>query len=122
MDHHHEVRVVRKGKTANWCGDRKQSTLWEISRTPKDEQSNHGTQKPIECMARPMQNHDHPEVYDPFLGSGTTLVAAEQLARTCYGLELDPKYCDVIIGRFLSVAPDAEVVIERSGEEIAWPS
>jgi DNA modification methylase len=93
--------AVRKGKPAKWCGDRSQSTRWDISNRQK-EHSDHGTQKPVECMARPIRNHGGPEddVYDPFLGSGTTIVAAEQLKRRCYGLELEPKYCDVIVQRW----------------------
>ena len=51
-------------------------------------------------MARPLKNHSFKTVYDPFLGSGTTLIAAEQLGRKCYGMEIDPKYCDVIVKRW----------------------
>ena len=51
-------------------------------------------------MARAIQNHDSKSVYDPFLGSGTTLIAAEQLERKCYGMEIDPRYCDVIVKRW----------------------
>ena len=65
----------------------------------KNVEGGHSTQKPIECMARPMRNHEG-DVYDPFLGSGTTLIAAEQLNRTCYGMEIDPHYCDVIVKRW----------------------
>ena len=102
--HYHEQKepcfyAVRKGKTAHWIGDRKQTTLWHIDKPQKSE-TGHSTQKPIECMARPMRNHDAPLVYDPFLGSGTTLVAAEQLGRTCYGMEISPAYCDVIVQRW----------------------
>jgi DNA modification methylase len=62
----------------------------------------HGTQKPVELMRRPILNHTErgAGVYDPFLGSGTTLIACEELGRTCYGLEIDPKYCDVIVQRW----------------------
>lgn len=62
----------------------------------------HGTQKPVEIMGRPIRNHGDAEddVYDPFLGSGTTLIAAEQLGRRCYGLEISPAYCDVIVQRW----------------------
>jgi len=65
----------------------------------------HPTQKPLECMARPIRNHGKPGdiVYDPFLGSGTTLLAADQLERVCYGLEIDPGYCDVIISRYCAM-------------------
>ena len=51
-------------------------------------------------MARPTRDHDADEVYDPLLGSGTTLIAAEQLDRQCFGLEVDPAYCDVVVGRW----------------------
>ena len=93
--------AVRKGGSAKWCGDRTQSTTWNIAKPSKSE-TGHSTQKPIECMARPIRNHGdkNDDVYDPFLGSGTTLIASEQLGRTCYGLEISPAYCDVIIKRW----------------------
>lgn len=102
--------AVRKGKTGHWAGDRKQSTVWEISTLnptgkpagPEDERVGHGTQKPVECMRRPILNNSQPHdiVYDPFLGSGSTLIAAESEGRICYGMELDPTYCDVIVARW----------------------
>ncbi len=62
----------------------------------------HPTQKPLELMRRPILNHTRlgDMVYDPFLGSGTTMMAAELAGRVCYGLELDPRYVDVIIQRW----------------------
>jgi DNA modification methylase len=92
-------------------GDRTQSTVWDISNRI-DDRTEHGTQKPIDCMARPIQNHGGREdgVYDPFLGSGTTLAACEQLGRTCYGLELDPRYCDVIVQRWEKATGKAAVL------------
>jgi DNA modification methylase len=110
---------VKKGNAGNWAGDRKQSTVWEIlSNNPvgnknHEEQTGHGTQKPVECMARPIRNHDG-DVYDPFLGSGTTMVASHQLNRKCYGMEIDPKYCQVIIDRMRKLDP--EIVIKKNGE------
>jgi DNA modification methylase len=94
--------AVREGKTAKWCGDRSQSTIWDIARKDGTGDTVHGTQKPIECMARPIRNHggQGDAVFDPFLGSGTTLIACEQLGRKCFGMELEPKYCQVIIDRF----------------------
>jgi DNA modification methylase len=100
--------AVRSGGSAKWCGDRDQSTIWSIKNMHRtqgsvdDGKTEHGTQKPIECMARPIRNHGDKgdDVYDPFLGSGTTLIAAEQLGRRCYGLEIDPRYCDVIVQRW----------------------
>jgi DNA modification methylase len=90
--------AVRKGETASWIGDRSQTTLWEIN-LDANVDGGHSTQKPVECMARPIRNHDG-DVYDPFIGSGTTLIAAEQLNRTCYGMEISPAYCDVIVRRW----------------------
>ena len=104
--HYHCQHEVRKGHSAHWIGGRKQSTVWEISNlnafgsTNTEEATGHGTQKPVECMERPMKNHNFQLVYDPFLGSGTSIVAAERLKRSCYGLELDPGYCDLIVQRF----------------------
>jgi DNA modification methylase len=94
---------VRKGATAHWVGDRKQSTLWEInSLNPagrEEERFAHGTQKPVECMERPLRNHAG-DVYDPFVGSGTTLIAAERQARRCFAMEIEPKYVQVAIERW----------------------
>ena len=91
--------VVRKGKPSRRTEDRTQTTLWEIDK-PRKSETGHSTQKPVECMARPIRNHHAELIYDPFLGSGTTLIAAEQLGKRCYGLELNPAYCDVIIERW----------------------
>lgn len=94
--------ACRKGHSAKWCGDRKQSTVWDIAPPKGKDESNHGTQKPIEAMLRPMMNHGAPGdvVYDPFLGSGTTLLAAHKSGRVCVGLELDPGYVDTICRRW----------------------
>jgi DNA modification methylase len=59
----------------------------------------HGTQKPVECMARAIRNHDG-DVYEPFAGSGTTVIAAEQLSRTSFAIEIEPDYCDVVVMRW----------------------
>jgi DNA modification methylase len=98
--HKHEPcwYAVRKGENAGWIGDRSQTTLWEIDK-PRKSETGHSTQKPIECMEIPLKNHEG-DVYDPFLGSGTTLIAAEKTGRKGYGMELDPKYCDVIVKRW----------------------
>lgn len=92
---------VRKGATAYWRGNRKQSTVWEVGFTG-EVKTEHSTQKPVECMARPMRNHGGfgDAVYDPFCGSGTTLIAAEMTGRTCYAMEIDPVYCDVAVARW----------------------
>jgi hypothetical protein len=109
---HHEPcwYAVREGKTSHWCGDRRQSTLWQIPNLNPiggsgEEATGHGTQKPLELMRRPIVNNSvHGDiVYDPFLGSGTTLIAAEKTDRTCYGLDIDPRYVDVIVHRWQQV-------------------
>lgn len=91
---------VRRGGSADWRGGRKQTTVWEIG-FQGETKTHHGTQKPVECMARPIRNHGNKGeiVYDPFLGSGTTLIAAHRLGRVCYGCELEPRYADVILKR-----------------------
>ncbi len=97
--------AVRKGATAHWIGDRKQSTLWEIpsvhrtAGTSDDAITNHGTQKPIECVARALRNHAG-DVADFFVGSGTTIIAAEQLGRRCFAMEIDPVYVLTAIERW----------------------
>jgi DNA modification methylase len=96
--------AVRKGATARWQGDHSQTTLWQITLDPNAE-GGHSTQKPVECMARPIRNHEG-DVYDPFLGSGTTLVAAHTLGRACYGMEIEPRYVDVAVRRWEHLTGD----------------
>ncbi len=92
--------AVREGKTGHWNGSRRQSTVWEITHVKSE--TGHSTQKPVECMRRPILNNSKvgDAVYDPFLGSGTTLIACQEEDRVCYGLEIDPLYCDVILHRW----------------------
>jgi DNA modification methylase len=99
---------VRKGKRSNWRGDRTQSTIWEVPNLNpmggdrNEKATGHGTQKPVELMRRPILNHTKrgEVVYDPFLGSGTTMVAAELTERICYGIDIDPQYVDVAVLRW----------------------
>ena len=67
-----------------------------------DGKTQHGTQKPVECMRRPIENNSSPgqAVYEPFAGSGTTIIACEQTGRICLALELNPAYCDLIVARW----------------------
>jgi DNA modification methylase len=92
--------AVRKSGTGHWAGDRTQTTLWPIPHTKSD--TGHSTQKPVECMRRPIANNSAPgqAVYDPFVGSGTTIIAAEQTGRACYAIELNPSYVQVTIDRW----------------------
>jgi DNA modification methylase len=93
--------AVRKGRKGHYNGDRKQTTIWNIDK-PRKSETGHSTQKPVECMRRPIVNNSSPgqAIYDPFLGSGTTLIACEMEGRACHGLELSPAYCDVIVKRW----------------------
>jgi DNA modification methylase len=94
--------AVKSGAKGNWSGDRKQTTVWPISSKAQDAETVHGTQKPVECMRRPMLNNSSvcQAVYEPFMGSGTTLIAAETCQRTCLGMELNPAYVDVAVQRW----------------------
>jgi DNA modification methylase len=102
--------AVRKGGTGNWQGDRSQTTLWQIEHQKSE--TGHGTQKPIECMARPIQNNTAAGeyVYDPFVGSGTTLVACEKLGRIGLVCEIDPAYAAVTLERLTGLGLDAHKV------------
>jgi len=93
--------AVRKGKTGHYDGGRKQSTLWQIDKPQKSE-TGHSTQKPVECMKRPIENNSSPgqAVYEPFSGSGTTIIAAEMTGRCCHAIELNPAYVDVAVNRW----------------------
>lgn len=120
--------AVKKGCKHNWKGDRKQTTVWEIENLNAfggkaeegEERTSHSTQKPLECMAKPIRNHTDKGdwVYDPFLGSGTTLIAADRLKRRCIGIELSPAYCDVIVNRYIKHMQKngEEPIIKRNGE------
>lgn len=101
----HEVclYLVRAGATARWQGGRKQSTRWDIPHGRSD--TGHGTQKPIACMQRPIENHTKKGefVYEPFSGSGTTIIAAELTGRRALALEIDPGYVQVALDRWQTV-------------------
>ena len=94
--------AVPPGGSAKWCGDRKQSTVWDIDSKGQDAETVHGTQKPVECHERPVRNHGGPDdaVYEPFAGSGSGVIACERVGRRCYALELSAAYCDVITQRW----------------------
>ena len=111
--------VRAKGK-GHWAGDRKQTTLWQIANKDQDAETVHGTQKPVECMRRPILNNSSPgqAVYEPFMGSGTTLIAAETTGRICYGVELNSVYGDVAIERWQAFTGE-EAVLADSGETFA---
>ena len=103
--------VRRKGR-GHWAGDRKQTTLWTIASREQDAATVHGTQKPVEAMRRPMLNNSSPgqAVYEPFCGSGTSIVAAETCGRSCLALELDPAYVDVAVTRWQDFTGEVAVL------------
>lgn len=96
--------ACRKGTTANWHGGNSQSSIWNVNRIGPDDsdRTGHAAQKPVELMRRPILNHtiEGEHVYDPFLGSGTTLMACHLTQRGCIGRELDPAFIDVIVARW----------------------
>ena len=102
--------AVRRGATAQWCGDRRQSTVWEVPNLnpvgsppgPEDAVTGHGTQKPVRLFEIPIGNHAQPgdAVYDPFVGSGTSIIAAEKTGRVCLALEIDPAYVQAAMSRW----------------------
>jgi DNA modification methylase len=111
--------LVRKGGTGHWSGDRKQSTLWEIPKNRKNE-TGHSTQKPVECMRRPIENNSQAgdAVYEPFSGSGTTIIAAELTGRACRAIELSPTYVDVAVRRWQAFAAQ-DATLEGDGRTFA---
>jgi len=105
-----------KGK-AHWNGDRKQVTIWNIPSRGQDADTTHGTQKPVECMKRPMENNSSPgqTVYEPFSGSGTSIIAAEITGRSCLAMELNPAYVDMAIKRWEEFTGKKAVLDARDG-------
>ncbi|MEI4300853.1 site-specific DNA-methyltransferase [Streptococcus suis] len=109
----------QKGKH-QWFSDRKQTTIWEYDR-PKSSKD-HPTMKPIPLMAYPIQNSSMRGtiVLDPFLGSGSTLMAADQTGRVCYGIELDEKFVDVIVKRYIESTGNDNVSVLRDGQTLTF--
>ena len=107
----------QKGKH-QWFSDRKQTTIWEYDR-PKSSKE-HPTMKPVQLMAYPIQNSSMRGtlVLDPFLGSGSTLIAADQTGRICYGIELDEKFVDVIVKRYMKATEKTDVKLIREGRTL----
>ena len=109
----HEPCFYAVRGNSHWTGPTNEKTVWDIEQPHRNE--HHPTQKPVECMSRAISNHAAQLILDLFLGSGTTLIAAEQLGRKCYGLELEPKYVDVIVRRWQKLTGQ-RAVNEATGE------
>jgi DNA modification methylase len=107
------IYAYKEGYSPQWFGASDEKTVWELKKESKNEY--HPTQKPIELPTRAITNSSKLEdiIYDCFLGSGSTMVAAHQLKRKCYGMELEPKYCQVIIDRMIKL--DSTIIIKRNG-------
>ncbi len=107
--------AVRTSGKGHWAGDRTQNTLWHISSKDQDASTIHGTQKPVPCMRRPIENNSSPgqAVYEPLTGSGTTLIAAEMIGQVCWGLELNPAY--VAVTRWQDFTGEV-AVLESTGQ------
>jgi site-specific DNA-methyltransferase (adenine-specific) len=103
------------GGSHNWYGNRKQTTVWDMDRPSRSDE--HPTMKPIHLCTKPIENSSKvgDVIIDTFLGSGSTMVAAHQLKRKCYGMELDPKYCQVIIDRMRKL--DSSLEVKINGKE-----
>ncbi len=109
--------AVRKGAKGHYCGGRKQSTLWDIPKPAKSE-TGHSTQKPVECMKRPIENNSSPgqAIYEPFSGSGTTIIAGEMTGRHIHAIELNPAYVDVAVKRWQQFT-GGSAVLEGDGRK-----
>ncbi len=119
--------AVRKGKTGHYGGDRKQTTLWSIGSMhvmggagrggKENPKTGHSTQKPVECMKRPIENNSSPgqAVYEPFSGSGTTIIAGEMTGRHIYAIELSPAYVDVAVTRWQEFTGQT-AILESTGK------
>jgi DNA modification methylase len=110
--------AVRKGRKGHWAGDRKQTTIWAIPH--RKSETGHSTQKPVECMRRPIENNSSPgqAVYEPFAGSGTSIIAAEMTGRICHAIELNPAYVDVAVLRWQAFT-GKEARLEGDGRSFA---
>jgi DNA modification methylase len=109
---------VRTGKTAHWQGARDQPTVWNIKHLASD--TNHGAQKPVECMKRPIENNSSPgqAVYDPFVGSGSTIIAAEMTGRACHAIEISPAYVDVAVLRWQDFTGNAATLDGQTFDQV----
>ena len=119
--HEPALYVVRKGATGHWQGARDQSTVWNIDASGIENLATvHGTQKPVECMRRPMLNNSRcgDAVFEPFGGSGSSIIAAETVGRRAFAMELSEAYCDVIVRRWQTFTGNV-AVLEKTGATFA---
>jgi len=103
--------AVKKGRKAYWIGNKNASSVWEVS-LDKNVEGGHSTQKPVELFTRAISNHQG-DVYEPFCGSGTGLIACEKLDRKCYAIEISPEYCDVVLQRWEKFTEGKAYLVEE---------
>ena len=121
-DYHRQYEPIlygwKDGGSHYFCGDRSQGDVWEFPKPKKNDV--HPTMKPVELCERAVQNSSKPNdiVLDLFGGSGSTLIACERTKRKCRMMEFEPKYCDVILKRYLALNPDSEIL--RNGEAFTF--
>jgi DNA modification methylase len=110
--------AVRQGKKGHWAGGRSQTTVWAIPH--RKSESGHSTEKPVECMKRPIENNSSPgqAIYEPFCGSGTAIIAAEMTGRSCHAIELNPAYVDVAIERWEAFTGET-AILDATGQGFA---
>jgi DNA modification methylase len=108
-----------RGNPPAWYGDKSQKTVWNFGRDTNSGKI-HPTQKPVELFAIPIKNHtkEGDIIAEPFCGSGSQLIAAEQLNRYCYAMEIERKYCDVIVQRWVNFTKNEQ--IKLNGKKILW--
>jgi site-specific DNA-methyltransferase (adenine-specific) len=115
-DYHYKHEVIYYGWTPGgphkWTGDRKQDTLFHFDKPARSEE--HPTMKPVALIAAMIANSTAPDdvILDPFIGSGSTLLAAEQLGRRCYGIDIEPKYCAATITRWQNLTGEKAVLLD----------
>jgi DNA modification methylase len=116
---HHEPCFYAVRGCSHWTGRRDQSTIWHGS-VPNDEKTGHGTQKPVSLIIRAIENSSQPGdgVYDPFVGSGTTIIAATMTDRICFAMDIDPAYCTVAIERWQQFTKTT-AILEATGRTYA---
>ena len=109
-----------KGATRYWCGDRDQSDVWQFNKPHRNDL--HPTMKPVGLIELAIRNSSRPEdvVFDPFVGSGSTIIAAEKTGRRCYAIELSPKYVDVAVRRWQQFT-GKRAILEATGEPFPEP-
>ena len=108
--------AVRKGFKSKWSGKRDQNTVWDCppphGYNSKEDHTGHPSQKPVALIEKALMNHDCETVYDPFLGSGSTLIACEKVGKRCFGLEIDPKFASLIVKRYASYTTGTQAVLK----------